>query len=44
MVRKQLVPRGWSATSKRTIRQTPPSQKQLANRIKIMALKNTRRT
>jgi hypothetical protein len=43
-VREQLVPRGQFATSGRTVRQTPSGQKQLANRIKTKALKNTRRT
>jgi hypothetical protein len=43
-VREQLVPRGQSATSGRTVRQTPSGQQQLANRIKTKALKNTRRT
>jgi hypothetical protein len=43
-VREQLMPRGQSATSGRTVRQTAPGQKQLANRIETKALKNTRRT
>jgi hypothetical protein len=43
-VREQLVPRGQSATSGRTVRQTPSDQKQLANRIETIVLKNTRRT
>jgi hypothetical protein len=43
-VRKQLVPRGQSATSRRTVRQTPSHQKSLANQIETKALKNTRRT
>jgi hypothetical protein len=43
-VREQLVPRGLSATSLRTVRQTSFHQKALANRIKMKALKNTRRT
>jgi hypothetical protein len=44
MVREQLVPRGQSATSRRTVRQTPSHQKPLANRIQTKAFKNTRRT
>jgi hypothetical protein len=44
MVREQLVLRGLSATSGRTVRQTTPHQKPLANRIKTKALKNTQRT
>jgi hypothetical protein len=43
-VREQLVPRGRSATSRRTVDQTPPDQKQLANRIEMKTLKNVRRT
>jgi hypothetical protein len=43
-VREQLVPRGQSATSWRTVRQTPSHQKPLANRIETKALKNARRT
>jgi hypothetical protein len=43
-VRKQLVSRGLSAMSKRTVRQTTSHQKPLANQIKTKALKNTRRT
>jgi hypothetical protein len=43
-VREQLVPRGLSTTSGRTIRQTTFHQKPLANRIETKALKNTRRT
>jgi hypothetical protein len=43
-VREQLVPRGLSATSLWTVRQTAFHQKPLANRIKTTALKNTRRT
>jgi hypothetical protein len=43
-VREQLVPRGQSATSWQTVRQTPSHQKPLANRIETKALKNTRRT
>jgi hypothetical protein len=44
MVREQLVSCGRSATSRRTVHQTPTSQKLLANRIETKALKNTRRT
>jgi hypothetical protein len=40
MVREQLVPRGQSATPRRTVRQTPPGQKQLANWIETKTLKN----
>jgi hypothetical protein len=43
-VREQLVPRGQSAKSGRTVRQTPFHQKLLANRIETKVLKNTRRT
>jgi hypothetical protein len=43
-VREQLVPHGLSATSGRTVRQTTSHQKPLPNRIKMKALKNTRRT
>jgi hypothetical protein len=43
-VREQLVPRGQSAMSERTVRQTPSHQKPLANQIETKALKNTRRT
>jgi hypothetical protein len=43
-VREQLVPRGQSATSGRTVHQTPSGQKRPANRIETKALKNTRRT
>jgi hypothetical protein len=43
-VREQLMPRGLSATSGRTVRQTTSHQKPLSNRIKTKALKNTRRT
>jgi hypothetical protein len=43
-VREQPVPRGRSATSRQTIRQTPSGQKQLAKRIETKTLKNTRRT
>jgi hypothetical protein len=43
-VREQVVPRGQSATSGRTVHQTPPGQKQLAKRIETKALKNTRQT
>jgi hypothetical protein len=43
-VREQLVPRGQSAASGRTVCQTPSGQKQLANRIETRALKNTQRT
>jgi hypothetical protein len=43
-VREQLVPRGQSTTSGRTVRQTPSHQKLLANWIETKALKNTRRT
>jgi hypothetical protein len=38
------VPRGRSATSRRTVRQTPPGQKQLANQIETKTLKNTTNT
>jgi hypothetical protein len=38
------MPRGLSATSGRTVRQTPSGQKCPANRIKTKAHKNTRRT
>jgi hypothetical protein len=38
------VPRGRSAASEWTVRQTPHSQKQLAKRIEMKTLKNTRRT
>jgi hypothetical protein len=41
-VREQLVPRGQSAASRRMVRQTLPSQKQLAKRIETKTLKNTR--
>jgi hypothetical protein len=41
-VREQLVPRGQSATSGQTVRQTLSGQKQLANRIETKAFKNTR--
>jgi hypothetical protein len=41
-VREQLVPRGRSATSRWMVRQTPSSQKHLANRIETKAHKNTR--
>jgi hypothetical protein len=40
-VREQLVPRGQSATSGRTVRQTPSHQKPLAIQIETKALKNT---
>jgi hypothetical protein len=40
-VRVQLVSRGQSATSERTVRQTLSGQKQLVNRIETKALKNT---
>jgi hypothetical protein len=43
-VREQLVPRGLSATSGRTVRQTTSHQNPLANQIKTKALKNKRRT
>jgi hypothetical protein len=43
-ISEQLVPRGKSATSWRTVRQTPSHQKPLANWIETKALKNTRRT
>jgi hypothetical protein len=43
-VREQLVPRGQSATSGRTVHSTPSHQKTLANRIKTKVLKNMRRT
>jgi hypothetical protein len=43
-IREQLVLRVQSATSGRTVRQTPSHQKPLANRIETKALKNTRRT
>jgi hypothetical protein len=39
-VREQPVPRGRSATSRRTVRQTPPGQKQLAKQIERRTLKN----
>jgi hypothetical protein len=41
---EQLMPRGQSVTSGRTVRQTPSHQKPLANRIETKALKNTRGT
>jgi hypothetical protein len=43
-VREQLVPRGQSARTGRTVRQTRSGQKCLANWIKTKALKKTRRT
>jgi hypothetical protein len=41
-VHEQLVPRGRSVTSRRTVHETSPGQKQLAKRIETKALKNTR--
>jgi hypothetical protein len=38
------MPRGQSATSGRTVRQTPSHEKPLAKQIETKALKNTRRT
>jgi hypothetical protein len=43
-VREQLVPRGQSATSGRTVYQTPSHQKPLANRIETKVLRSMRRT
>jgi hypothetical protein len=41
---EQPMPRGRSAMSRRTVRETSPSQKQLAKRIERKALRHMRRT